>query len=78
MTANTSVKSDTTDQETAHLISMANDVAANLSFHTNAEERIADHFRRFWAPRMRSLLLDYAHGDGQALSPAVRSALGKL
>ena len=64
--------------ETAHLVSMANDIAINLSLHEDAAERIADHINRFWAPRMRGLLLDYAAGGGQDLSDALVPALGKL
>ena len=64
--------------ETSHLVSMANDIAANLSFQGDAEERIADHINRFWAPRMRKLLLEYAASDGQGLSDALLPALKKL
>ena len=64
--------------ETDHLVSMANDIAANLSFHADADERIADHIRRFWAPRMRKLLLDYVDGKGEGLSPEMAGALEKL
>lgn len=64
--------------ETAHLVSMANDIAANLSFQANADDRIADHINRFWAPRMRKLLLEYAAGDGQGLSDALLPVLPKL
>ena len=64
--------------ETARLVSMANDIAINLSFHADADERIADHINRFWAPRMRSLLLDYAAGGGQDLSEQMLPALKKL
>ena len=64
--------------ETTHLVSMANDIADNLGFHTDSDERIADHINRFWAPRMRALLLDYAAEGGQELSKAVSAALGKL
>ena len=53
--------------ETEHLVSMANDIAANLSFHADADVRIADHIRHFWAPRMRNLLLEYAAGSGGGL-----------
>ena len=66
------------NREIAHLVSMANDIAANLSFHTDAEQRIAEHINRFWAPRMRTLLLEYARMDGQGLSEAVLPALKKL
>jgi len=64
--------------ETTHLVSMANDIAANLGFEANAGERIAEHINRFWAPRMRKLLIDYAASDGQGLSEAVSSAVEKL
>jgi len=64
--------------ETEHLVSMANDIAANLSFQADADERIADHIKRFWAPRMRNLLLEYAANDGRGLSDALLPALEKL
>ena len=57
---------------------MANDIAANLSFESNANERIADHINRFWAPRMRQLLLEYATSGGTGLSDALLPALKKL
>ena len=66
------------NQEIAHLVSMANDIAVNLGFHADADERIADHINRFWAPRMRNLLLEYAAGGGQDLSDTLLPALGKL
>ncbi|HEY5775042.1 MAG TPA: formate dehydrogenase subunit delta [Xanthomonadales bacterium] len=64
--------------ETEHLVSMANDIAANLSFQADADERIADHIKRFWAPRMRNLLLEYAASGGRGLSDALLPALEKL
>lgn len=66
------------NSETSHLVSMANDIAANLSFQANADAKIADHINRFWAPRMRKLLLDYAASDGEGLSDALLPALDKL
>lgn len=66
------------NSETNHLVSMANDIAANLSFQSNADERIADHINRFWAPRMRKLLLEYAAGGGQGMSDALLPALKKV
>ena len=67
-----------TNRETAHLVSMANDIAANLCFQVDADEKIADHINRFWAPRMRTLLLEYAAENGQGLSEALIPALAKL
>lgn len=69
---------NTASAEVEHLVSMANDIAINLSFQADAEERIADHINRFWAPRMRSLLLDYAADGGQGLSEQLLPALKKL
>ena len=66
------------NKETELLVSMANDIAANLSFHADADEQISDHINRFWAPRMRKLLLDYADGEGGGLSPEMTGALEKL
>ena len=66
------------NSETNHLVSMANDIAANLSFQSNADERIADHINRFWAPRMRKLLLEHAAGGGEGLSDALLPALKKV
>ena len=72
------VKNETANEETARLVTMANDIAANLGFQTEAAEKTADHINRFWAPRMRGLLLDYAAGGGQGLSDTLLAALGKL
>jgi len=66
------------NSETKHLVSMANDIAANLSFEGDAETRIADHINRFWAPRMRKLLLEYAANDGQELADVLLPALKKI
>jgi formate dehydrogenase subunit delta len=64
--------------EIKHLVSMANDIAVNLSFQNDADARIADHINRFWAPRMRRLLLEYAASGGQGLSEEMQSALKVL
>ena len=66
------------NREMSHLVSMANDIAANLSFEGDAETRIADHINRFWAPRMRKLLLEYAANDGQELADVLLPALKKI
>ena len=66
------------NREVNHLVSMANDIAANLSFQANADAKIADHINRFWAPRMRGLLLEYAANEGEGLSDALLPALDKV
>ena len=70
--------SNTENLEVTHLVLMANDIAVNLKFHSDADERIADHINRFWAPRMRNLLLEYAGTDGQWLSEHLLPALKML
>ena len=66
------------NSEISHLITMANDIAANLGFQDEAEERIADHINRFWAPRMRKLLIEYAANQGDGLSDSLLAALDKI
>ena len=70
--------SESANREVSHLVSMANDIAVNLSFQGDADDRIADHINRFWAPRMRRLLIEYAASDGQDLSTALLPALKKI
>jgi formate dehydrogenase subunit delta len=64
--------------EVAHLVSMANDIAANFSFHEDASTRTADHIRRFWAPRMRRQLLEYVARGSRGLSEIALAALDEL
>ena len=51
------------------LVAMANDIAAFFAAEPDANSastKVADHLRRFWAPRMREQLLAYVRtgGDG--------------
>ena len=64
--------------ETQHLVSMANDIAANLGFQADGSQLTAEHIQRFWAPRMRKLLLEYAAGGGEGLSSGALAAVDKL
>lgn len=64
--------------EIDHLLKMANDIADNFGFHADADVRIADHINRFWAPRMRNLLIEYAENNSQDLSESLLSAMSKL
>jgi hypothetical protein len=70
--------SETVSKEVEHLISMANDIAINLSFHEDFADRIGDHINRYWAPRMRGLLLEYAAGNGAGISEHLAPALNKI
>jgi formate dehydrogenase subunit delta len=64
--------------EIDHLLKMANDIAENLSFHADADERIADHINRFWAPRMRKLLIGHVASGGHVPHRKLASAVAKL
>ena len=69
------------DSELAHLIKMANQIAANANPYGGEErtaEAVASHIERFWAPSMREKLTDYAKSDGEELDQAVSSALNSL
>ena len=46
--------------------------------HDKAVEAIADHFKKFWDPRMRAAILADVEAGGANLDPAVRDAVGKL
>lgn len=64
--------------EIDHLVKMANDIAANLSFQAGSDERIADHINRFWAPRMRRLLIKHAADNPGELSDTLLAAIKKV
>ena len=65
-------------QEIEHLVKMANQIADNFSFHGDAEERTANHLRRFWAPSMRQQLVEYSSAGGSGLQPVLQRALRQL
>ena len=62
-----------------HLVTMANSIGSffeAMPDRPEALEGIANHLRKFWAPRMRIALTDYwARDDGAGLSPLVLEAL---
>lgn len=62
---------------TAHLVKMANQIAANLAAQgeTVAVRETATHIARFWDPRMTAALLDGEHPD---LTPLARAAVEQL
>lgn len=65
--------------QTATLIKMVNQIAANLSAYEPAEaaERIEQHLLRFWTPKMRHDLIDAATDDTD-LSPLAHDAIQRL
>jgi formate dehydrogenase subunit delta len=59
---------------------MANDIARNLG-HLPGEEAaqaIAGHIGKFWDPRMRSRLYDFADAGADRLDPLVVAAVKLL
>lgn len=64
--------------ETQRLVSMANDIAANLAAYPDCAERTAQHTRMFWTPRMRTMLFNYTSAGGVGLSENARQAVGFL
>lgn len=57
------------DQIGRHFISQAG---------TEPEQRIADHLRRFWDPRMRKAIISYVAEGGRGLLPEVLEAVRLL
>ena len=66
------------DSELEHLVPMLGDIERNLAFNADAEERIAEHLRKYWAPGMRQRILALAASGGKGLSELSRGALRKL
>ena len=62
-----------------HLIKMANDIGSFFEAEpdrSKGAERVADHLKKFWDPRMRRQILDYAEGQkGSGLKDIVMEAL---
>jgi formate dehydrogenase subunit delta len=59
------------------LVMMANQIAKNLAVRGDdrAVAGTADHIRRFWDPRMRSLIADALAKGGDGLDPLARRAV---
>jgi len=63
------------------LVKMANDIG---DFFRAEPERadavagIANHLQRFWDPRMRRAIMNYASAGGEGLDDLVREAVARL
>jgi formate dehydrogenase subunit delta len=59
---------------------MANQIADFFAAypHDEAVAGTADHLKKFWDPRMRKTLIEYANGGGAGLRDLVRAAIPKL
>ncbi len=62
------------------LAHMANQIAAFYAHQPidEAAANIADHLHKFWDPRMRKAIVDWAEKDGAALTDPARKAVALL
>ncbi len=62
------------------MIRMANQIAIFFKTQPNedAPERVADHIRDYWEPRMRVQLRDYVANGGQGLDDIVIRAAPRI
>lgn len=68
--------------ETAKLLRMANQIAANLDYGSGNRqavvEAVADHLGRFWPPDMRAAIIAYHASGGEGLDEVAAQAVAKL
>jgi formate dehydrogenase subunit delta len=63
------------------LVAMANDIAAFFAGDPDpqaAAANVANHLRRFWAPRMRTQIVAHLRSGGHGLSALARAAVEQL
>tara|TARA_B100000035_G_scaffold65972_1_gene53749 strand:+ start:15607 stop:15819 length:213 start_codon:yes stop_codon:yes gene_type:complete len=67
--------------EKDHLIKMANQIGSFFKSYPDQEyaaNEIASHMKRFWAPKMRSMIKDIvANPDNDSLDDIVKTAIRK-
>ncbi len=63
--------------ELQQLIKMANQIADNFAFHDDAQERVADHLQRFWAPQLREKLAAHIADGASDVSELVVGAVAQ-
>jgi formate dehydrogenase subunit delta len=66
---------------TGHLVTMANEIAAFFAAEPDrnvAAEQVANHLRRFWAPKMREELTRHAQAGGAGLSDLAKQGVARL
>ncbi len=67
--------------ELSHLVKMANQIARNIGIgpsEDDAAARVADHIKRFWAPRMREKIGEHYEQVSSELSPIARKAVAQV
>ena len=63
------------------MISMANQIAANLPHDQSQEEcdeAVASHLQRFWSRGMKQQIRDHLAAGGEGLSDAAKRALARI
>lgn len=63
------------------LIHMAQQIADNNSFtpdNTVVAAKVADHIQRFWDPRMKQQIIDFAKSDAADMSEVVALAVSQI
>lgn len=63
------------------LLKMAEQITANMNFTDDQSvvaAKVADHLNRFWDPRMKAVIQEYASEHGDELSDTLRNAIRQL
>jgi formate dehydrogenase subunit delta len=62
------------------LVYMANQIGKFFTAQDRetAPEKIAEHLKKFWDPRMRAAILAYVDAGGAGLDPEAREAVERL
>jgi len=62
------------------MLTMANQIASFFKTQPgdDQDDRVADHIRDFWEPRMRAQLRDYVANGGEGLDDLVIAAARKI
>jgi formate dehydrogenase subunit delta len=63
-----------------HLVTMVNEIGAFFDSEdkASAAAQVANHLRKFWDPRMRKQICEFAAADGHGLSDVARRAVALL
>ena len=63
------------------LLKMAEQITANMSYTDDQDivaAKVADHLNRFWDPRMKAAIREYAEKHATECSPLLRAAISQL
>ena len=63
------------------LVKMAEEITANMSYTDDPEvvaDKVADHMNRFWDPRMKQAIVDYANDTDAGFPESLQLAISRL